>query len=80
MAASLRGRQSRSSRTSADEDIAEGKDKRDIRPTSEKICPKVTQIWTTQKENNAERGESLMLKETYFNVNIDTQQRGNILT
>jgi hypothetical protein len=80
MAASLLGRQPRSRGTSASEDKAEGKDKRDIRTTSEKIRTKGTQTWTPQKENNAEWGESFILKQTHFTVNIDMQQHGNILT
>jgi hypothetical protein len=49
-------------------------------PTSENIHTKEAQTWTPQKENNAERRESLILKQTHFSVNNDMQRQGNILT
>jgi hypothetical protein len=31
----------------------------------------ITETWTLQKENNAKRRESFVLKQIYFNVNND---------
>jgi hypothetical protein len=53
---------------------------RDIRPTSENIHTKEAQTWTPQKENNAERRESFVLKQTRFSVNNDNAIARNILT
>jgi hypothetical protein len=51
---------------------------RDIRPATENIHTKGAQAWTPQKENNAERRESFILKQTHLSVNND--MHGNILT
>jgi hypothetical protein len=43
----------------------------DIRLTSENIRTKEAQTWTQQKETNAERRESFVLRQTHFSVNND---------
>jgi hypothetical protein len=54
--------------------------RRDVKPTSGNTNTKGAQRWTTQKENNAERRESFVLRQPRFTVNNDMQQRGNELT
>jgi hypothetical protein len=44
-----------------------------IRPTSENTHTKGAQTWTAQKENNAERKESFVVRQTCFSVNDDMQ-------
>jgi hypothetical protein len=39
------------------------------RPTNQNIHMKGVQTWTPQKENNVERRECFVLKQTYFIVN-----------
>jgi hypothetical protein len=42
---------------------------RGIRPAGGNIHTKGPQTWTKQRENNAERKESFILKQTHFSVN-----------
>jgi hypothetical protein len=48
--------------------------------TSEGIYTKGAQTCTQQEEKKKSGTESFILKQTYFSVNNDMQQHGNILT
>jgi hypothetical protein len=48
--------------------------------TDNKYVLYITGTLTPKTENNAERRESLILKQTHFSVNNGIEQHGNILT